>query len=111
MPLVNMIDNVIVIRRLMEAGFTYKVANSMFGQLTGMAMATINLPAVITTAMSMSLVPAISKAYALGNKSKARKDTKSAVKVTLLIVLPCAFGMASLAIPIMGLYFHMNHLL
>ncbi|NJB09382.1 polysaccharide biosynthesis protein, partial [Clostridioides difficile] len=58
MPLVNMIDNVIVIRRLMEAGFTYKVANSMFGQLTGMAMATINLPAVITTAMSMSLVPA-----------------------------------------------------
>lgn len=105
MPLVNMIDNVIVIRRLMEAGFTYKVANSMFGQLTGMAMATINLPAVITTAMSMSLVPAISKAYALGNKSKARKDTKSAVKVTLLIVLPCAFGMASLAIPIMGLLF------
>ena len=66
-----------------------------------MAMSIINLPSVITVAMSMSLVPAISEAFALGNKSKARKDTKSAIKVTLLIVLPCAFGMASLATPIM----------
>ncbi|MEG0181789.1 MAG: polysaccharide biosynthesis protein, partial [Peptostreptococcaceae bacterium] len=57
MPLVNMIDTVIVIRRLMEAGFTQIQANVMFGQLTGMAMAIINLPAVITVAMSMSLVP------------------------------------------------------
>ena len=105
MPLVNMIDNVIVIRRLMEAGFTQVEANMMFGQLTGLAMSIINLPAVITVAMSMSLVPAISEAFALGNKVKARKDTKSAVKVTLLIVLPCAFGIASLATPIMQLLF------
>lgn len=105
MPLVNMVDNGIVIRRLMVAGYSLKEANSMFGQLTGMAMSIINLPAVITTAMSMSLVPSISQAYALGNKEKARKDTLSAVKVTLIIVLPCAFGMASLAGPIMKLLF------
>lgn len=105
MPLVNMIDNVIVIDRLMSAGFTYKTANSMFGQLTGMAMVIVNLPMVITTALSMSLVPSISASYATGNKLKARKDTKSAVKVTLLIVLPCAFGLASLASPIMQLLF------
>ena len=105
MPLVNMVDNGIVIRRLIAAGYSLKEANSMFGQLTGMAMSIINLPAVITTAMSMSLVPSISQAYALGNKEKARKDTLSAVKVTLIIVLPCAFGMASLAGPIMKLLF------
>lgn len=105
MPLVNMVDNGIVIRRLMVAGFTQAEANSMFGQLTGMAMSIINLPAVITTAMSMSLVPSISQAYALGDKDKARKDTLNAVKVTLLIVLPCAFGMASLAVPIMKLLY------
>jgi len=44
MPLVNMIDTVIVIDRMMSAGFTYKMANSMFGQLTGMAMVIVNLP-------------------------------------------------------------------
>ena len=88
MPLVGMVDTTIVIRRLTEAGFTPDQALSMFGQLTGMAMSIINLPAVITVAMSMSLVPAISEAYAIGNKVKARKDTKSAIKVTLLMVLP-----------------------
>ncbi|WP_157450992.1 oligosaccharide flippase family protein, partial [Clostridium sp. ATCC 25772] len=65
MPLVNMVDTVIVIRRLVEAGFSQTQANVMFGQLTGMAMAIINLPAVITVAMSMSLVPTISQAYAV----------------------------------------------
>lgn len=105
MPLVNMVDNVIVLRRLEEAGFTALQAKSMFGQLTGMALAIVNLPAVITAAMSMSLVPSISESYAVGNKAKARKDTKSAIKVTLLIVLPAAFGMASLATPIMQLLY------
>ncbi|MGL5314834.1 MAG: putative polysaccharide biosynthesis protein [Peptostreptococcaceae bacterium] len=105
MPLVNMIDNVIVIRRLTEGGFTPEQAISMFGQLTGMAMAIINLPSVLTVAMSMSLVPSISEAYAVGNKAKARKDTKSAIKVTLLMVLPAAFGLAALATPIMQLLY------
>ncbi|CEN87893.1 stage V sporulation protein B [[Clostridium] sordellii] len=105
MPLVNMIDNVIVIRRLVEAGFSQTQANIMFGQLTGMAMAIVNLPAVITVAMSMSLVPTISQAYALGNRFKVIKETKSAIKITLMIVLPAAFGMASLAHPIMKLLY------
>lgn len=105
MPLVNMIDSVLVIKRLMVAGFTKAQANAMLGQLTGMAMAIINLPSVITIAMSMSLVPAISESYALGNRGKARKDTKSALKVTLLIVLPAAFGIAALASPIMKLLY------
>lgn len=105
MPLMNMIDNVIVISRLTEGGFTKPEAVSMFGQLTGMAMAIINLPSVITAAIGMSLVPSISEAYALNNRVKARKETKSAIKVTLLIVLPCAFGLASLAHPIMQLLY------
>ncbi|MDR0880515.1 MAG: polysaccharide biosynthesis protein [Clostridioides sp.] len=105
MPLVNMMDTVIVVRRLQAAGFTYMMANSMLGQLTGMAMTIVNMPSVITTALSMSLVPAIAASYALGNKAKARKDTKTAIKVTLMIVLPCAFGMAALATPIMHLLY------
>ncbi|CEI71587.1 MULTISPECIES: putative polysaccharide biosynthesis protein [Romboutsia] len=105
MPLVNMIDNVIVIRRLTEAGYTPGQALALFGQLTGLAMSIINLPSVVTISMSMSLVPSISESYAVNNKIKARKDTKTAIKVTLLIVLPAAFGIASLAGPIMHLLY------
>ncbi|MGL4913001.1 MAG: putative polysaccharide biosynthesis protein [Romboutsia sp.] len=105
MPLVGMIDSMIVIRRLTEAGYTPDQALSMFGQLTGLAMSIINLPSVVTISLSMSLVPSISEAFAMGNKTKARKDTKSAIKVTLLMVLPAAFGIASLAHPIMALLY------
>ena len=105
MPLVNMMDNVIVIKRLVEGGFTHDQAVSLFGQLTGMAMAIVNLPSVITSAIGMSLVPSISESFALGKLGKARKETRSAIKVTLLVVLPCAFGIASLAGPIMQLLY------
>ncbi|MGL5693535.1 MAG: putative polysaccharide biosynthesis protein [Peptostreptococcaceae bacterium] len=105
MPLVNMMDNVIVIRRLVEGGFTSEQAVSLFGQLTGMAMAIVNLPSVVTAAIGMSLVPSISESFALGKVAKARKETRSAIKVTLLVVLPCAFGIASLASPIMQLLY------
>jgi len=105
MPLVNMVDNVIVTRRLMDGGYTLEQAVSLFGQLTGMAMAIVNLPSVITSAIGMSLVPSISESFALGKLAKARKETRSSIKITLLVVLPCAFGIASLAEPIMNLLY------
>ena len=91
MPLVNMVDSVIVVRRLTEAGFDIEQAKSLLGQLSGMAISTVNLPIVIDQAISMSLVPAISEAYALKQMSRARKEAKSAIKTILLVVLPCYF--------------------
>lgn len=105
MPLVNVVDSVIVIARLKAAGFTTLAANSLLGQLTGMAMPIIVMPMIFTTAIGMSLVPAISESYTLKKFDEARHNAKMAFKITLLLVLPCAFGLASLAQPIMGLLF------
>ncbi|MBC2576334.1 putative polysaccharide biosynthesis protein [Peptostreptococcus canis] len=105
MPLVNVVDSVIVIARLKAAGFTTLAANSLLGQLTGMAMPIIVMPMIFTTAIGMSLVPAISESYTLKKFNEARHNAKMAFKITLLLVLPCAFGLASLAQPIMGLLF------
>lgn len=105
MPLVNMVDSIIVVRRLQESGFDVKTANSLLGQLTGMAMATVNLPIFIDQAIGMSLVPSISEAYALNQKERVRKEAKNGIKLILILVLPCAFGLASLATPIMNLLY------
>ncbi len=59
MPLVNMVDSVIVVRRLTETGFNIEQANSLLGQLSGMAISTVNLLVVIDQAIGMSLVPSI----------------------------------------------------
>lgn len=105
MPFVNMVDTAIVINRLMVAGFTRTMGNSLLGQMSGMAMAIVNLPMVLTTAMGMSLVPSISQSYALHDMVSARKDAYTALKITILLVLPCAFGLAALSGPIMNLLY------
>ena len=80
-------------------------ANTLLGQLSGMAISTVNLPIVIDQAIGMSLVPAISEAYALKQMDRVRKEAKTGIKTILLVVLPCAFGLAALAGPIMKLLY------
>lgn len=105
MPLVNMVDSVVVVRRLTEIGFDIEQANSLLGQLSGMAISTVNLLIVIDQAIGMSLVPAISEAHALKQMSRVRKEAKTGLKTILLVVLPATFGLAALAGPIMKLLY------
>ncbi|SCX78492.1 putative polysaccharide biosynthesis protein [Alkaliphilus peptidifermentans] len=105
LPLINMIDSLIVLRRLQAIGFTYAEANSLFGQLTGMAVTLINLPQVLTVALSMSIVPVIAEARAKKDWEGVRNDIQSGLRVSFLIGLPSAVGLAVLATPIMQLLF------
>lgn len=105
MPLVNIVDNVIVIRQLEVAGFSNATANQLFGQLTGMAMSIINMPTIITLSIGMSLVPAISELTALNKIDKVKIEILTAIKVTLYILLPAAVGLAVISTPIMKLLY------
>ena len=104
-PVINMVDTFIVLRRLQYIGFTYAEANSLFGQLQGMAMTLINLPQVLTIALGVSLVPVVSEAVIKNDWESVRHDTKMALKMAILIGLPASVGLAILATPIMTLLF------
>ncbi|ABR46400.1 polysaccharide biosynthesis protein [Alkaliphilus metalliredigens QYMF] len=105
MPLINIVDTMIVLRRLQAIGFTYEEANSLFGQLTGMAATLVNLPQVLTVALAMSMVPVISESKTRGDYDTIRADTQSAMRVSIMIGLPAAIGLAVLSGPIMQLLF------
>jgi stage V sporulation protein B len=105
MPIMNMIDAAMVMRRLQDGGFTYLEATKLYGQLTGMAATLINLPQVLTMALSMSLVPVISHSFALSDMNIAKSDMKAGIRVALLIGLPAGFGLASLSTPIMQMLY------
>ncbi len=106
LPLINMIDSMIVLRRLQEAvGLSYKEANSLFGQLTGMAITLVQLPPVLTTALSMSIVPVIAASKVKNDIVSIEKDVKSAFRMTFLIGLPSFVGLAVLSTPIMTMLF------
>lgn len=105
MPLINMLDTFIVLRRLQDIGFSASEATRLFGQLSGMANTLINLPQVITVAIAMSIVPVIAEAAEISDLDSVRDNTKSGVKLALLVGLPASVGLASLATPIMMMLF------
>ncbi len=105
LPLINMIDSMVVLRRLQSIGFSYEQANSLFGQLTGMAVTLIQLPPVLTAALSMSIVPVIAESMVKKDIAAVQNDTKSAVRISLLIGLPSFAGLAVLSTPIMTMLF------
>ncbi|MBE6033766.1 MAG: polysaccharide biosynthesis protein [Clostridiales bacterium] len=108
MPIMNAIDVGIVMRRLQETGWTYEAANSMYGQLTGMAGPLINFPQVLTQAVAMSLVPAVAAAYKQKDMHFLRENVQIGLRMAIIIGLPCAFGLMALSEPIMLLLYPMQ---
>jgi len=108
MPIMNTIDVTIVMRRLQSTGWSLEEANTMYGQLTGMAAPLINLPQVLTMAVAMSLVPAISAAYKKKDMIFLRANAELGMRASIIIGLPCTFGLMILAEPIMLLLYPMQ---
>lgn len=107
-PIMNTIDTLLVLKRLQSIGYTEFEANGLFGQLTGYAQTLINLPQVFSQALAVSLVPAVSEANARKKFSEIRDISTSGIRITLLIGLPCAFGLFVLATPIINLLYYNN---
>lgn len=105
MPLVNVADTLIVVNRLTDIGYTVVDAEKLFGLLTGGANPLINFPTVLTIALSMSLVPAISEAYTMKDYRNISIVSQTGIRLTLLMGLPAAAGMATLAKPISALLY------
>lgn len=99
-PLISLIDLAVVPRQLQAAGFDLETARALYGQLTGMAGPIVYFPNVIALALSISLVPAISEAYALQDRLLIQNRASIAIKLTVLFSLPSAIGLFLLAEPI-----------
>lgn len=100
LPLMQTMDTFIVPGRLQAAGFTTAEATGLYGQLSGMAGAIINLPFIITTALAASLVPAIADSIASGRVNSVKGQFSTAMLLALIIVLPASVGLLVLAEPI-----------
>lgn len=96
-PLMHMINAVLVPVRLQVAGYSVREATNLYGQLTGMAFTLMNFPTIITAALATSLVPAISQSFALRQRNTLEFQAQEALRLTLLVSLPAALGLYTLA--------------
>lgn len=109
MPLLTLIDQLIVPGRLRAIGYVFKEATALYGQLTGMAGSVVYFPNVVTLALSMSLVPAISEALVLRDRVLIRNRSSVSIKLTALFSIPAAVGLYQLATPVIVLLFGPEH--
>lgn len=104
-PIMDSIDTALVFQRLQVIGYSEAVANDLYGQLKGMAQTLINLPMVFSVSIAMSMVPAISDAYARKSRGEIKDLISSGIRITLLIGLPAALGLFVLSTPVIKLLY------
>lgn len=105
LPIVSNIDLFIVPRRLEVAGFAVEEATTLFGYLTGMATALVNMPTIMTASLAASLVPVISEAMARNNGDVVYQRTGLAMRMANIITVPSFVGMCVIATPISAMLY------
>lgn len=98
------VDSMTVVRSLKNY-MTEKQATIQYGILSGKVDTLITLPLSFNVAFSTALVPTISAAIARRDKESARTRIGFSLLLSMIIGLPCTFGMAVFAQPILNLVF------
>jgi len=81
------------------------VAKAQYGILSGKVDTLATLPLSFNIAFATALVPSVSGLLAKGDKQTAGKRISLSLLITMIIGLPCTFGMMVFADPILNLLF------
>lgn len=77
-----------------------QIAKFLFGSYNGIAVTLFNIVPAFTGTLGISVLPAVSAAWALRNRAAVQRNVESALRVTALAALPAGFGLTALAEPI-----------
>ena len=104
-PIMNIADVAIVMRRLQDIGYNHAEANALYGQLTGMAGPIINIPMALALSIALSMVPAIAAANSVRDVKFLDMNVRLGLRTAMIIGVPCTFGLMTLSEPIMLLLY------
>ena len=99
LPLLQLSDSFTVANLLMKAGYPAEEANILKG-VFDRGQPLVAFGAFFATALSLSLVPAISEANARQARQIIKSRTELALRLTLMIGLPTSIGLAVVAEPV-----------
>ena len=109
MAILNSIDSKLCMNRLQTAAhFSYFEAKVLYG-VYGKAQTFFNLPAAFITPLTISIVPAISAAFAKGDKEGAAKISEDSMRIAAVIALPMGVGLSVMSEPIMRGFYPESH--
>ena len=103
--LTQLIDTMLIVNRLEDAGFVLRVAERMYGNYTTLVIPLFNLPPALINPISLALVPMLTLAIRGGDRTRMREVMDSALRLAVLIALPCAIGLSVFSQQILELLF------
>ena len=101
LQLLTMLETKIYMGRLLE--FHSQAAADTMRGIYGMTQTIFNMPCAFITPITISIIPAITAQLTLCNDVEAKATEESAIRITGLISMPCAFGLGLLAEPVTSL--------
>jgi stage V sporulation protein B len=91
--------------RLAAGGFTHENALELSGQYTGKYVLLTTLPVSISMAMATAIIPNMAESHALRDADAIKRRTNLALRISMMITIPAAIGLAVLSDPILMLLF------
>lgn len=106
MNLTTSLNQTIYMRMLIDLkGAGETATTTLYGIFSNKAVVISNIPISIATAVSSAIIPGISAAYARRDETGARRQVGNAIRITSIVAIPSAVGLAVLARPITMLMF------
>ena len=102
LQILTMLETKIYMGQLLAHGNSQASADTMKG-IYNMTQTIFNMPCAFITPITISIIPAITAQLTLENHAGAKETEESAARITGLISMPCAFGLAVLAEPVTAL--------
>ena len=103
LQIINLVDTMVYMRRLVgAAGIDTLRADELKG-IYDFCRTIFNLPCAFITPIVVAIIPSITSHLTMKNQRGVRMVEGSALRITGLIAAPCAFGLLSLATPIVDL--------
>jgi stage V sporulation protein B len=106
-PLIYFVDSSTVIS-LLEGQMGNGSAKELLGILTGRAQSLAGIPIILAIALSQSIVPIVSSAYARKDMEQVRIQSTKALQISVITGLPVVLAIAIAARPINTVLFPMD---
>lgn len=101
----SLLDSALFSNILKAIGYQSSFISSLYGIYSSKYQLLINLPLGITSALTVALMPGIAGAIALKRRERVKDQMDVAIRLTMLIAIPCAVGVAVMGGPIMQMLF------
>jgi stage V sporulation protein B len=99
MQTAQLLDSVMVVNLVKQE------ATTMYGLWSGPVNSLLGLPVTLTAGVAVSTLPTITRSFAKGDKIDLNERYNQALKLTILLALPCALGVTVLGKPILKLLY------